>query len=104
MKQAFEFTKSILVMALVLAGIAGLSYHAFKEDGFVEETLGDIWEWQFQYPLIAIPLTVGAIILFKTWASGNMFSRKSGLADILVYILMALGAYFIGNYFMHGTV
>lgn len=97
--------QSIIVIALVLAGIAGLSYHAFKDDGFVEEFLGDIWEWQFQYPLIAIPLTVGAIVLFKTWSSGNLVKgRKSRAPDLLIYLLMGFGAYYIGNYAIHGTI
>ena len=105
MKQMLDLMQSLIVMALVLAGIGGLSYHAFRDDGFVEEFLGDIWEWQFQYPLIAIPLTVGAIVLYKVWSNGNMVKGRKGRAgDLLVYLLMGFGAYYIGVYAIHGTI
>jgi hypothetical protein len=97
--------ESFIVILLVLAGIAGLSYNAFREDGFIEEALGNIWSLETQYPLIAVPTTIAAIVLFNMWRNDTVArNRKSKLPDILLYMLMACGAYFIAQYAMNGTI
>jgi len=104
MKTIFEYTQSLIVMALVLAGLAGISYNLFREDGWVEKAVGDIWTLQLQYPLIAIPLTIGAVVLLNMFFKGNLVrGRKSALPDVLLYMMMAAGAYYIALYLIKGS-
>lgn len=105
MKQVVEYLQALATFALVLAGVGGLSYHAFREDGWIETAVGNIWQLEFQYPLIAVPLTIAAIVVFKLWRDGRIVhGRTSRLTGWLIYGLMAAGAYFIGSYALHGTL
>ena len=105
MKQVLEYLGSFTVVALVLAGIGGISYHLFKEEGWVESLLGNIWEIQVQYPLIAIPVTVAAIVLGMMWRDNRIArGRLSNLPNFFIYGLMAAGVYFIGYYAINGSL
>lgn len=104
MKQILEYLQSFAVIGLVLAGIGGLSYHMFKEDGWIENILGDIWDIGIQYPLIAIPVIVGAIFFGRMWREDRLTKgRHSKLPDLFIYGLMAAGVFFIGRLFIHGS-
>lgn len=105
MKQILEFLESFVVMALVLAGLAGISYHMFRDGGWMESILGNIWNFQAKYPLIALPVLVGAIILGIMWRNHRLATGHVGkLPTLLLYLLMAAGAYFIGHYAIRGEL
>jgi hypothetical protein len=104
LKQYLEFAESFAVIALVLAGLSGLSFHLFKDEGWIEELVGDIWEIHVQYPLIAIPLTVGAIVLGNMWRENRIGKGElSKLPNYFLYLLMATGAFFISRVALYGT-
>ena len=64
MKQYLEYFESFAVIVLVLFGIGGFSYHLFRDNGWVETALGNLWSASIQYPLIALPVIVGAVFIF----------------------------------------
>jgi len=104
-KQVIEYLQSFVVIALILSGIGGFSYHLFKEDGWIEAVIGNVWEIQMQYPLIAIPLTIAAVILGKMWRDRRITGgRVSKLPDAFIWALMAAGVYFIGYYAINGSL
>lgn len=104
MRRYLEFLESFVVIALVLAGIAGVSYHLFRDEGWIEMLLGNIFELHVQYPLIAIPVTIGAIILGAMWRDNRIArGEHSALPAYVLYLLMAVGAVFIGRYALYGT-
>ncbi len=105
LKTLVEFIESFIVIALVLAGIGGLSYNLFREEGWLERTLGNIWNLDTQYSLIAVPVVVGAIIMFNLWRGGRvMHSKTSILPNLLLYAMFGAGLYFIGRYILTGTI
>ncbi|MBX9812233.1 MAG: hypothetical protein K2Y16_11585 [Burkholderiales bacterium] len=105
MKPVVEFLESFVVVVLVLAGIAGLFYNLFRDNGWLGTVLGKIWDLETRYPLIAIPVTIGAIIMFRLWWRDKVIHGKtSRLPDFLLYALMAGGAYFIGRYAITGSL
>ncbi len=90
---------------LVLAGIGGISFHLFRDDGWLEMIFGNIFELHVQYPLIAIPVTFAAIILIRMWRENRLaHGRLQHLPNIFIYTLMALGVYFIGYFWINGTL
>jgi hypothetical protein len=102
-KQYLEYFESFVVIVLVLFGIGGFSYHLFRDDGWVETALGNLWGVSIQYPLIALPVIVGAVFLFKTWNAARIaHGRATNLPDLAIYALMASGAVFVGRYFYLG--
>lgn len=105
MKQVVEFLESFVIIALVLAGISGLSYSLLREEGWLETVIGNIWDLDTQYSMIAIPLLIAAAILFNLWRGNRVIhSKSSKLPDIILYGLFAAGMYFIGRYVLTGTV
>ena len=104
MKQVFEYLQSFTTIGLILSGLAGLSYHLFRDDGWIEKGLGKAWDFGIQYPLMAIPVVVGAVILGNLWRHDTLTKgRRRRFPDLIIYCLMAFGAYFIGHYIVTGT-
>ena len=104
MKQLVEFLESFIVIALVLTGIGGISFNLFRVDGWLETALGSIWKLDTQYILIAIPVLVGAVIMFNLWRGGRVIhSRTSIIPNLILYSLFVAGVYYIGRYVLTGT-
>lgn len=105
MKQTWQCVISVFTIALVLAGITGLSFQAFRPGGWIEYALGGLWALEVQYPLVAIPATVGTIVLFRAWRRHHLtLGHLSRVPVLFVYGLMGAGAYFIGQYAFNGAV
>lgn len=105
MKRTFEFLLSLTVVVLVLAAMLGMSYHAFRDNGWLEGLTGKIWSLEIQYPVIAIPATIGAILLFRMWRHQRLArGRHSRLPDIVIYALMAVGVYFLVRFGLYGSL
>jgi hypothetical protein len=103
MKQYLEYFESFVVIVLVLFGIGGFSYHLFRDNGWIEAILGNLWGVTIQYPLIALPVIVGAVFIFRTWNAARIaHGRTTKLPDLVIYALMAAGAIFIGRFFWLG--
>jgi hypothetical protein len=104
-KQYLEYAESFAVIALVLFGITGFSYHLFKDNGWIEAVVGNLWDVSIQYPLIALPVIVAAVFLGKRWNQSRIaHGRFSKLPDLVIYALMASGAVFIFRYFWFGNL
>ncbi len=105
MKRVFEYLQSLTVVVLILAAMLGMSYHAFRDNGWLASFTGKLWTIEMQYPVIAIPATIAAILLFRMWRHQRLArGRHSQMPDILVYVLMAVGLYFLIRYTMYGSL
>lgn len=104
MKQTMEFIQSFLVILLVLAGMAGISYNAVRDGGWVETGFGKFLDAQIRYPMFAIPVTIAAIVLGVMWRRNTIIKGgHSRLPTYLLYALMLSGIYFIGRYILTGA-
>lgn len=104
MNRFLEYAESFVVVALVLFGIGGFSYHLFRDEGWIETVAGNLWDVSIQYPLIALPVIVGAFVLGKRWNEARIaHGRTTDLPDYVIYALMASGLVFIGRYFWYGN-
>jgi hypothetical protein len=103
-KQYLEYIQSLAVIILVLSAIGGISYHLFRHGGWIETAIGTAWDAGVRYPLIAVPVILGAFVLGKMWRDNRLaHGYQSRLPDYLIYVLMAAGAYYIGHFFVRGT-
>lgn len=92
------------MIALVVAGLGGISYNMFREDGWISTLFGKFVDVQLANPLIAIPFTIGAVVLGKMWRDHQTAHGKtSRLPDVLVYVVGAAGAYFLWRFFSTGS-
>jgi hypothetical protein len=77
----------------------------FKDNGWIEAVVGNLWDVSIQYPLIALPVIVAAVFLGKRWNQSRIaHGRFSKLPDLVIYALMASGAVFIFRYFWFGNL
>ena len=103
MKQIVEYIQSFVTITLLLAGIGGVAWHMFKEDGWLGRILGRIWDIQMQNPVVAIPATLALLFIGKLWYDHNRAKgRTSKLPDFLIYVIMAAGLYFIYQFLTQG--
>ena len=104
MKEYLVYVESFAVIVLVLFGIGGFSYHLFRDNGWVETVLGNLWDVSIQYPLIALPVIVAAVYLGSRWNDARItHGRTTNLPDYFIYALMASGLVFIVRYVWVGT-
>ena len=105
MKEALIYLQSLAVMALVLMGLTGISYNLFREGGWIENVLGNVWGYTMQYPLIVIFVIVAAILLGSWWRHDHKTRGHKRLAPtIVLYLIMAAGAFFIGRLILYGKL
>lgn len=77
---------------LMLLGIIGISVEIFRDDGWLKQLIGKA----FASPgtLLLIPLAIGALyVLDKVITNAAGTASKKG--DIPLYIMMAIGAFFL---------
>ena len=104
MKDMLTNLSSIGTIVLMLFGIGGFSYHLFKDDGWLEAAVGNLWDVSVSYPLIALPVIVAAVFFFRMWnQSRAAHGTASKVPDLIIYVLMGAGAVFIFRYFMYGN-
>jgi len=102
-KQVFEYVNSFVTIALVLAGIGGFAYNLFKDGGWLGLALGKFWDVNLRYPVIAIPVTIAVVIIGKLWYDHSRAKgHTSRLPDVLIYVIMAAGVYFIWDFVRGG--
>ena len=105
MKEFLVYLESFVVMALVLTGLAGIAYNLFRDGGWIEKGLGNAWDYTMQYPLILIFVAVGAFILARWWRQDHATRGHNRLAPtIVLYTIMAAGAYFVVHFALYGTL
>ena len=104
MKQIFDYIHSFITIGLVLAGIGGVSYNIFKEGGWLGAVFSKFVDAQLESPLIAIPVTIGVVFIGKMWYDNRIAKgHTSRLPDIFIYVIMAIGAYYVWRLFSTGS-
>lgn len=82
----------VLLFSLLVLGLGGLVYKALRPEGWIEATIGQVWN---QHPTMAIMTVLGALIA-AMW--GTRFLQNLPLfgkrGDMLVYACLALGLFF----------
>lgn len=105
MKQIFEYVQSFVVIGLMLAGIGGVCYDLFKEGGWLGKILGKFWDAQVEYPMVAIPVTIAVVVIGKMWYDRQIEKgRTSKLPNVLIYVVMAAGVYYIWRFATSETI
>lgn len=82
-----------LRMGLMLAGIVGLAYEIFRENGLFSTAISKLFESTTS--MMLIPVIIFALWLLNRWFSSPNKSETKKSGDFPMYIMMAIGAYFI---------
>ena len=96
MKQLLDYVTSFITIGLVLAGLGGVSYNMFKEGGWLGAFFNKFVDFQIDNPMIAIPVTIGTVFIGKMWYDHQIAKgHTSKMPDVLVYVIMAAGLFFL---------
>ena len=99
---AIKLIVALVCFFLTLVGVAGLAYKVFNPDGWLVQVLGQVWNLQLHYSLMAVPVLIAAIVLGKMVFTG-FFNKISGtFGNWLTGAFMALGLFFIVRLLFYG--
>lgn len=94
MKRLIHEIWRYIYFTLVFIGVTGLAWRAFGENGWVEALLGVVWDASMRAPILAIPVCGGAVLLVVWFMQGGLkLGKANWLDNLLIYALMAYGAY-----------
>ncbi len=93
---------SAVGMILMLVGLAGIAMEFFKDEGWLKTAIA--WLFESTTRMMFIP-----VIIFALWLMNRMMSstnpnesKKSG--NIPMYIMMAIGAYYVFRFVTTGSL
>ena len=78
---------------LVLIGLVGIGLEFFKDGGWLKTALG--WLFESTTHMMFIPVIIFAGWLFNHFISTSAKGEQKKSGDIPMYIMMAIGAYYV---------
>lgn len=84
---------ALLRMTLMLVGIFGITYELFRENGWLSQLLGSLFD-------STINMLIAALVMFMLWQLNRWISKphkqdKVSLGDVPMYVMMAVGLYYL---------
>lgn len=105
MKALLTLLGSLLVGGLVLLGIGGVAYHLFRENGWLSQGLGALWEAHYEAPFVTLTVLVAAVFVFKALHSAQIGGkRESKIPDFVLFAFIATGIFFFGRWLTTGQI
>jgi hypothetical protein len=80
-------------IVLMLLGIIGLAIELFREDGWLKKGLAKLFESTTS--MILIPVIIFTLWLLNRWISSSSQSETKRSGDLPMYLMMAVGAYYL---------
>lgn len=84
---------SLAGIILVLIGLIGIAMEFFKDGGWLKTALS--WLFDSTTHMMFIPVIIFALWLLNRWMSSAVVDEKKKSGDVPMYIMMALGAFYI---------
>ena len=91
MKWTLADVWGVVAFVLMIAGITGLALEVFREDGWGSRLLGVT----AANPMVVLPVVLVGGGVATLIMRGKAAQGKHPFSDALVYLLVALGVYFI---------
>lgn len=80
-------------LALMLVGIVGLALELFRDDGWLQKVLAKLFESTTS--MMFIPVIIFVLWLLNRWMSSANKSETKKSGDVPMYIMMAIGGYYV---------
>ena len=87
-------------LGLVLLGLVGIMVHMFRESGWLYHLIDRLFAstaW-----LLALPVLLFALYIINAWLSTVPSDGHYKRGDIPLYIMMGMGAFFLGKLVLTG--
>jgi hypothetical protein len=93
---------AVVKMGLMLVGIAGLALELFQENGLFSRLMSKLFE--STSTMMLIPVIIFAIWLLNRWFSSPNKSEVKRSGDYPMYLMMAIGAYYLFKIITSGSL
>ncbi len=80
-------------LGLMLVGLIGIALELFRDDGWLKTLLGKIF--QSTTSMLSIPVIILVLWLINRWLTSPNKSETSKSGDLPMYVMMAVGAYYL---------
>ncbi|MES2546590.1 MAG: hypothetical protein V4575_02720 [Pseudomonadota bacterium] len=80
-------------MALMLIGLIGIAMEFFKDGGWLKTAIG--WLFDSTTHMMFIPVIIFVLWLLNRWMSSAAKGEKKKSGDLPMYIMMAVGVFYI---------
>ncbi len=105
MKTILNTLGAFFVGGLIILGIGGIAYHLVRENGWFAQGLDALWRAQYQAPVTTIILIAAAIFVGRMLYTVRIGAkRENKIADLLLYIFIATGVFFLGRLILTGEI
>lgn len=88
-------------IGLVIIGLIGLSVEIFRDNGWLKQLLGKLFSSSLG--LAIIPVAIIVIYFVNQWLSSTSDGKASAKGDLPLYLMMAIGAFFLFNLVTKGS-
>ncbi|MDP2153037.1 MAG: hypothetical protein Q8J66_05200 [Methylotenera sp.] len=88
-------------MGLMIIGIVGIALELFREDGWLSKLMRNLFESTTS--MLMIPVIIFALWLINRWISTPNKSETKKSGDLPMYVMMAIGAFFLVRFYMTGS-
>ena len=92
---------AVIGMILMVAGIIGIAFEMFRDNGWLSNLLGKLFESTTS--MLLIPVIIFALWLLNRLISTPNKSETKRSGDIPMYIMMAIGVYYLFRFFTTGS-
>ena len=92
---------AVIRMVLMGFGLVGISLELFREGGWLSQLMSKVFE--STTTMLLIPLIIFALWLLNRWVSTPNKSETKKSGDMPMYIMIAIGVYYIYRIFTTGT-
>ncbi|WP_036299875.1 hypothetical protein [Methylotenera sp. L2L1] len=100
-----ESKASVLVatirMGLMIVGIVGIALELFREEGLLSKAMSSLFESTSS--MLMIPVIIFALWLINRWISTPNKSETKKSGDLPMYVMMAIGVFFLIRFYMTGS-
>lgn len=96
---------SVAQLLLVVIGLIGISVQLFRDKGWLKQTFSAILNTSISTLLLALPVVLLAYLVGKSWINSHGTRESTNLAaDMMLYVMMLIGAWFIFSYISSGDI
>lgn len=88
-------------IGLMLIGLTGIAVEIFRDDGWLKQLLGKIFDSSMGFVYVGVGIAV--IYFLNRWMATADGKASSGKGDLPLYIMMAIGAFFLYNLITTGS-
>ncbi|HYN54432.1 MAG TPA: hypothetical protein VES38_06980 [Methylotenera sp.] len=88
-------------LCLMVIGIIGIALEFFRDDGWLKTLLGKLF--QSTTSMMLIPVIILVLWLINRWLTSPNKSETSKSGDLPMYVMMAIGAYYLFRFLTTGS-